>query len=170
MGVQAMASKRPGEPDRAPDSAPGLEVDESIRTLLLLMPRLVGRAKRTPPPKELQSFQLAPRHLSLMAYLIFDGPLGVNELASRLEVAPATVSLMVSDLSRQGILVRQEDESDRRRTIVSIAPSHHASIDRWLSNGAKAWKQALQPLSPAEREVVVRTLWAYERALSANSD
>jgi DNA-binding MarR family transcriptional regulator len=156
-----MASKRPGKP------GPGLEVDESIRTLLLLMPRLIGRAKRTPPPKELESFQLAPRHLSLMAYLIFDGPLGVNDLASRLEVAPATVSLMVSDLSRQGILVRLEDESDRRRTIVSIAPKHHASIDRWLSNGARAWEQALQPLSPGEREVVVRTLWAYESALSS---
>lgn len=157
-----MPSKRSG--DHAGDT--GLEVDESVRTLLLLMPRLVGRAKRAPVPKELQSFQLAPRHLSLMAYLIFDGPLGVNELASRLEIAPATVSLMVSDLSRQGILVRQEDEADRRRTIVSIAPAHHEAIDRWLSNGAKAWKTVLQPLSPTERALVVRTLWAYEREVS----
>lgn len=175
-----MASKRSGEPeprhdqgdqDDHGDRGRGLEVDECIRTLLLLMPRLVGRAKRTPPPKELQSFQLAPRHLSLMAYLIFDGPLGVNELASRLEVAPATVSLMVSDLSRQGILVRQEDEADRRRTIVGIAPEHYPAIDQWLSNGAMAWKQTLEPLSPAEREVVVRALWAYENALvEAESD
>jgi DNA-binding MarR family transcriptional regulator len=162
-----MASKRSGESRSAEEqAASGLEVDESVRTLLLLMPRLVGRAKRAPVPKDLQSFQLAPRHLSLMAYLIFDGPLGVNELASRLEVAPATVSLMVSDLSRQGILVRQEDETDRRRTIVSIAPAHHKAIDRWLSNGAKAWKKVLHPLTPAERAIVVRTLWAYEREVS----
>jgi hypothetical protein len=31
----------------------GLSVDEGVRTLLLLMPRLVGRAKRTPVPKPL---------------------------------------------------------------------------------------------------------------------
>jgi hypothetical protein len=52
------------------------------------MPRLVGRTKRIPPPEPLRALQLAPRHLSLLAYLVFDGPLGVKELAARLEVAP----------------------------------------------------------------------------------
>jgi DNA-binding MarR family transcriptional regulator len=36
---------------------------------------------------------------------------------------------MVGDLSRRGILRRQEDDADRRRTIVSIADEHHAAID-----------------------------------------
>jgi hypothetical protein len=58
-------------------------VDEATRALLLLMPRLVGRAKRIPPPEPLRALQLAPRHLSLLAYLVFDGPLGVKELATR---------------------------------------------------------------------------------------
>ncbi|WP_432829465.1 MarR family transcriptional regulator [Dactylosporangium sp. CA-092794] len=139
-------------------------VDDAIRTLLLLMPRLIGRAKRKPPPPELAGFNLAPRHLSLLAYLLFEGGLGVNELASRLEVAPATVSLMVGDLSRQGILLRREDEADRRRTIVSIAPEHHAAIDGWLGRGAAAWRAALSPLTPEQRRLFVDTLLAYERA------
>ena len=45
---------------------------------------------------------------------------------------------MVGDLSRQGILHRQEDDADRRRTIVSIAEAHHAAIDQWLGRGAAA--------------------------------
>ncbi|MFI6802390.1 hypothetical protein [Streptosporangium canum] len=65
----------------------GLTLDEGIRTLLMLMPRLVGRAKRMPIPEPLRSLDLAPRHLSLLAYLLFDGPLSVNELAGRLEAA-----------------------------------------------------------------------------------
>ncbi|MBC6463323.1 MarR family transcriptional regulator, partial [Actinomadura sp. HBU206391] len=105
-------------------SEAGLSVDDGVRTLLLLMPRMVGRAKRIPVPEPLRSLDLAPRHLSLLAYLLFDGPLGVNELAARLEIAPATVSLMVGDLSRKGVVDRREDDADRRRTIVSIAEAN----------------------------------------------
>jgi DNA-binding MarR family transcriptional regulator len=143
-----------------------LDVDGAIRTLLLLMPRLVGRAKRVRVPAELATFALAPRHLSMLAYLLFEGPLAVNELAARLEVAPATVSLMVGDLSRQGILLRQEDDADRRRTIVSIAEAHHDAINSWLGRSAVAWRAALAPLTPAQRRLFVDTLQAYEEALS----
>jgi DNA-binding MarR family transcriptional regulator len=147
-------------------SADAYGVDEATRALLLLMPRLVGRAKRIPPPEPLRALQLAPRHLSLLAYLVFDGPLGVKELAARLEVAPATVSLMVADLSRQGVLERREDDVDRRRTIVSIAPAHQESVTDWLAAGGRAWQTALEPLTPDQRRLVVETLQAYEREVS----
>ncbi|MBE1607497.1 MarR family winged helix-turn-helix transcriptional regulator [Actinopolymorpha pittospori] len=143
----------------------GPSVDDGVRALLLLMPRLVGRVKRIRVPEELESLALAPRHLSLLAYLLFDGPMSVNALASQLEVAPATVSLMVSDLSRKGILERREDEADRRRTIVSISDEHRPSIDAWLAKGATAWREALAPLTSAQRKMFVDTLKAYERAL-----
>ncbi|TYB67228.1 winged helix-turn-helix transcriptional regulator [Nonomuraea sp. PA05] len=147
-------------------STDGLSVDDGIRTLLLLMPRMVGRAKRLKVPEELQQLSLAPRHLSLLAYLLFDGSMTVNELAARLEVAPATVSLMVGELSRKGVLERREDDADRRRTIVSIADRHQDAINEWLGYGAKAWRQALEPLTPGQRRMFVDTLLAYERALS----
>ncbi|QFY06870.1 MarR family transcriptional regulator [Nonomuraea phyllanthi] len=147
-------------------STDGLSVDDGIRTLLLLMPRMVGRAKRLGVPPKLRSLSLAPRHLSLLAYLLFDGPMTVNELAGRLEVAPATVSLMVGDLSRKGVLERREDDADRRRTIVSIAERHAGPINEWLGYGAKAWREALSPLTPEQRRMFVDTLLAYERALS----
>ena len=140
-------------------------VDESIRTLLLLMPRMIGRAKRAEIPAELANLNLAPRHLSLFAYLLFDGPLGVNDLAERLEVTPATVSLMVGELSRQGILDRREDPADRRRAIVTLADAHRAAIDKWLARSAHAWRQALEPLTDAERKLFVKTLQAYENAI-----
>jgi DNA-binding MarR family transcriptional regulator len=140
-------------------------VDDSIRTLLLLMPRIVGRTKRMKIPDELAGMNLAPRHLSLFAYLLFDGPLGVNELAERLEVTPATVSLMVGELSRKGILDRHEDPADRRRAIVSLADAHREAIDEWLARGARAWRQALEPLTDGQRELFLKTFRAYEAAL-----
>lgn len=144
----------------------GLSVDDGIRTLLLLMPRMVGRAKKIKVPEELGAFSLAPRHLSLFSYLLFDGPLSVNDLAARLEVAPTTVSLMIGDLGRQGVLDRTPDPADRRRTIVSIAPAHRPAIHTWLARGATAWRRALEPLTPAERRLFVTTLAAYESGLS----
>ncbi|MFI7697546.1 MarR family transcriptional regulator [Nonomuraea sp. NPDC049480] len=147
-------------------STDGLSVDEGIRTLLLLMPRMVGRVKRHKVPAELQSLALAPRHLSLLAYLLFDGAMTVNELAARLEVAPTTVSLMVGELSRKGVLERREDDADRRRTIVSIPERRQGAIHEWLGRGAQAWRQALEPLTPEQRRMFVETLLAYEQALS----
>ncbi|WP_219412568.1 MarR family winged helix-turn-helix transcriptional regulator [Pseudonocardia nigra] len=142
-------------------------VDHAARALLLLMPRVVGRAKRMSVPEQLASFNLAPRHLSLLAYLVFDGPLTVSELAARLEVAPATVSLMVGELSRQGVLRRAEDDADRRRVIVSIADEHRAAVDGWLAKSGRAWRRVLEPLTPAERRMFVETFRAYERELAA---
>ncbi|NIH79984.1 MarR family winged helix-turn-helix transcriptional regulator [Amycolatopsis viridis] len=141
----------------------GPTTEEAVRTALLLLPRLVGRAKKIPVPESLRGFSLAPRHLSLLSYLLFDGPMTVNELAARLEVAPTTVSLMVGDLSRRGILTRTEDEQDRRRTIVSIAAAYHADVEGWLATGARAWRTALEPLTPAQRRMFLDTLRAYER-------
>ncbi|MDT7803119.1 MAG: hypothetical protein QOI78_6552 [Actinomycetota bacterium] len=141
----------------------GPSVEDGVRQLLLLMPRLVGRAKRTPVPDELNGCTLAPRHLSLLSYLLFDGPMTVTELAGRLEVAPTTASLMVGDLNRQGVLNRDEDPADRRRTIVSITPDKRPAVDAWLARGAQAWSNALAPLTPAERKLVISTLEAYER-------
>ncbi|QXV63411.1 MarR family transcriptional regulator [Amycolatopsis sp. TNS106] len=130
------------------------------------MPRMVGRAKRIKVPDELQSLSLAPRHLSLLSYLLFDGPMTVNELAERLEVAPTTVSLMVGELTRKDVLDRREDETDRRRRIVAIAEGIRPAIDGWLAQGARAWQKALTPLTPAERRMFIDTLRAYEDGLT----
>ncbi|MBF6172296.1 MarR family winged helix-turn-helix transcriptional regulator [Nocardia blacklockiae] len=153
-----MSTAKSARDDAGPDT------DDAVRALLLLMPRLVGRAKRTQPPAELRS--LAPRHLSLLSYLLFDGPMTVNELADRLEVAPTTVSLMVSDLARADVLERTEDEADRRRKIISITEAKLPAIRGWLARGAEAWRTALDPLTPAQRRTVIETLLAYEQAVT----
>ncbi|TDE08383.1 MarR family transcriptional regulator [Jiangella asiatica] len=135
--------------------------------MILLMPRLVARSKRMPVPEQLRDFALTPRHLSLLALLLYDGPSAVKDLADGLDVASTTVSLMVGDLSRQGILQRHEDEQDRRRTIVTIADEHREAIESWLSAGAGAWRTAFEPLKPAERALVINALLTFERETMA---
>ncbi|RZQ61426.1 MarR family winged helix-turn-helix transcriptional regulator [Amycolatopsis suaedae] len=141
--------------------------DDAVRELLLVMPRVVGRIKRMPLPEQLRSLDLAPRHLSMLSLLLLDGPLTVSQLAGMLGVAPTTVSLLVSDLSRKGVLVRREDDADRRRRIVDISPESRPAIAQWLSPGAHAWRHALAPLSAAQRRLFVDTLLRYEEAFAA---
>ena len=140
--------------------------DATVRELLLVMPRLVGRVKRLPPPEQLRPLDLAPRHLSMLSMLLLDGPQTVSQLAQSLGVAPTTVSLIVSDLSRRGILVRREDDTDRRRRIIDISPGSRPAITQWLSPGAHAWRQALAPLSAAEQRTFVETMLRYEAAVT----
>jgi len=142
---------------------------EAVRSMLLLMPRLVGRAKRLPVPPALRGLDLAPRHLALLAYLQYDGPLTVSELADRLEVAPTTISLMVGDLSRHGILTRAEDDADRRRRIIAIAAGYTAAISQWLSGSAAAWTEVLDALTPGERATIVATMRSYEAAFDRHA-
>ncbi|MEU1404362.1 MarR family winged helix-turn-helix transcriptional regulator [Streptomyces sp. NPDC005728] len=144
--------------------------DDAVRAMLVLMPRVAQRLKRTTVPEKLRTLNLAPRHLSLLSHLVFDGPAPVNELAARLEVAPTTVSLMVADLSRQGVVERKPDPADRRRTIVSLSddPETREAINGWLARGASSWEAALDPLTPQERAMFVRTMTAYESGASAD--
>jgi DNA-binding MarR family transcriptional regulator len=148
------------------EPAAGLSTDATVRQLLLLIPRLVGRAKRLGVPDSLQSLDLAPRHLSLLSCLLFDGPLNISELAERLQVAPTTVSLLVSELTAKGVLTRQPDNADRRRHIIDISGGQRAAIQQWLAPGARAWQRAVGPLSPEQRATFIATLRAYEQAVS----
>ncbi|BCB86113.1 hypothetical protein [Phytohabitans suffuscus] len=40
-------------------------------------------------------------------------------------------------------------------------------VTGWLGRGAVAWRAALAPLTPAQRQMFIDTLFAYEAALSA---
>jgi hypothetical protein len=44
------------------------------------------------------------------------------------------------------------------------------SIRAWLARGATAWRDALSPLTPAERRTVVATLLAYEKSAEESAE
>jgi DNA-binding MarR family transcriptional regulator len=161
-GVTSTQGGLEGPGMSTPDST-----DATVKELLLVMPRLVGRIKRLPLPEQLRAFDLTPRHLSMLSMLLLDGPLTVSQLAGMLGLAPTTVSLVVNDLSRKGVLVRREDDNDRRRRIIDISPDSRPAIVEWLSPGAHAWRHALAPLNPAQQRLFVDTLLRYEAASAA---
>ena len=51
------------------------------------------------------------------------GPLTIGEAALHLERAQSVVSEIVSHLVQQGLLERESDPADRRRTLVWLTPA-----------------------------------------------
>ena len=58
------------------------------------------------------------------------GPLTIGEAASHLRRAQSVVSEIVSHLERQGLLERENDPADRRRTLIWLTPAGQATLRR----------------------------------------
>jgi DNA-binding MarR family transcriptional regulator len=108
---------------------------------------------------------LAPRHMNLLVSLALSGPMSVSELSTRLDVGLATASLIVGELGRVGLVVRSEDVTDRRRTIVDLAPAHRQAITAFVARRAGILKNVLASLQPQERTGLVKGLRAIVAAL-----
>jgi DNA-binding MarR family transcriptional regulator len=82
----------------------------------------------------------------------------VSALARRLRVTIPTASLLVAELDRAGLAQRRADETDRRRTIVTVSERYRTSIDEWLSQRSEPIRRALTRLNPEERDALVKAL------------
>ena len=148
--------------------------DAQLAELLPLLPALVRamtrRMAEVPPALKAiwTEHSLAPRHMNVLLALSVSGPMSVTDLSARLGVGLATASLLVGELSRVGIVARREDEDDRRRTIVELAPAHREAVAGYLSRRAGLLADALSPLSATERAGLLRGLHAIVDALESD--
>ena len=123
-----------------------------VQLLGLIARRLRVRGAVPEPMREaFRAGSLAPRHMPVLFSLARKGPTSVGELAARLRLAPATVSLLVNDLSRAGLVERREDEQDRRRTIVSVPEEHRRLLVRLADDRVGLVKRTLARLEPDVR-------------------
>lgn len=130
------------------------------------------RSQPFPPPTivAIKEAGLGPRHLNALHHIYEGGPMSVSELGARLEVALPTASLMVGELSRAGLVDRAEDEADRRRTIVQIAPAVRDEVGGFLRTRMEPLRRALARLTPAERAVLARGLELIGNELGAGAE
>lgn len=66
----------------------------------------------------------------VLEHLAMAGPLTVGEAAEHLNRAQSVVSDIVSHLERQGLLERERDPADRRRTLIWLTPTGHEALRR----------------------------------------
>ena len=74
--------------------------------------------------------QLAGASRAVLEHLALAGPLTVGEAAAHLSRAQSVVSEIVTHLQRQGLLEREDDPADRRRTLIWLTPGGHEALRR----------------------------------------
>jgi DNA-binding MarR family transcriptional regulator len=132
---------------------------EATDLLTLLSGVLIG-LKKSPPKSSakhdelreaFEKSELGERHVAPLMALTIGGPASVSELAERIGLTPATTSLLVGELNRAGFVERQEDEADRRRTIVSVDKSIQDVVLPSLGETLEPLKRALERMSAGQR-------------------
>lgn len=132
--------------------------------LFLALGSVVKRLRHNPLPgadashAALGNAQPAPRHIRALLQIATDGPIGMTELADRLHVSLATMSQVVTELGEFGLIERHSDESDRRRTLVSVAAEHRPMTRAIIDQRLRPLQRALRRLEPDEAAALVRGL------------
>ena len=74
--------------------------------------------------------QLANASMAVLEHLAMAGPLTIGEAAAHLRRAQSVVSEIVTHLEQQGLLERESDPADRRRTLVWLTAAGQATLRR----------------------------------------
>jgi DNA-binding MarR family transcriptional regulator len=74
--------------------------------------------------------QLPGASRAVLEHLALAGPLTIGEAAAHLSRAQSVVSEIVSHLTDQGLLERESDPADRRRTLIWLTPAGHDALRR----------------------------------------
>jgi DNA-binding MarR family transcriptional regulator len=96
--------------------------------------------------------------LALMEQLISDGPLSPNELAARLSVTTAGVTLVIDRMVRAGHVLRERQQDDKRRVLVHPKQASVAQTYRHIAPMLNGLEAVLNALSASERTTIERFL------------
>jgi DNA-binding MarR family transcriptional regulator len=97
-------------------------------------------------------------HYRLLAALQEFGPASQASLGRRTGMDRSDVAAAVHELVGRGLAGRAPDPADRRRNVISITPAGTAHLRRLEELLAGVQDELLTPLSPAERQQLVRLL------------
>ncbi|RKS08810.1 DNA-binding MarR family transcriptional regulator [Nocardiopsis sp. Huas11] len=151
--------------DGAP--VPDRELVEGALRYVPLLETYYRRA-HTEMPDELrhlfQDHHLTARHGAVLAQLAHDQRPSVGELSTRLGVGLSTVSEMVGDLDRVGLVVRHRDPDNGRRVLVALSDEHKDTMRAFMAGRAGPLVRVFERLTPSQREGFAAGLraWAEE--------
>jgi DNA-binding MarR family transcriptional regulator len=93
---------------------------------------------------------------AVLTHLAVTGPLTVGEAAGHLDRAQSVVSEIVDGLVRKGLLERERDPADKRRTLVWLTPAGHEAIRRDAEVlGVDVLAEAIASMSDADRTALL---------------
>ena len=140
---------------------------DSPTVVLDVLTRLVRALARTMANQESGALTL-PQY-RLMKRLVTRSYL-VGELASELEVTPATVSVAIDALVRRDLVERLTRSGDRRAVPIQLTPAGRAVLDAARIRQQETLDGILARLNESERQSLMIGLVALDHALDVTSE
>jgi DNA-binding MarR family transcriptional regulator len=109
--------------------------------------------------------QLQGASRAVLEHLALAGPLTIGEAAAHLNRAQSVISEIVSHLENQGLLERESDPADRRRTLIWLTQAGHSALrrDREVL-GLDLLARALARVPPGQADDLIAGLQALVEA------
>jgi DNA-binding MarR family transcriptional regulator len=105
--------------------------------------------------------RLSPETIALLDHLAAAGPLTAGELAKHIDRAPSTLSEMVDHLAGKGLLTRDRDPADARRSLIWLTDEgHSALLDARTVLDPALLAAAAASLTADQRKALIETLRA----------
>ncbi len=105
--------------------------------------------------------RLSPETIALLDHLAAAGPLTAGELAKHIDRAPSTLSEMVDHLVGKGLLTRDRDPADARRSLIWLTDEGQAALlDARTVLDPTILASAAEGLTADQRRALIETLRA----------
>jgi len=102
--------------------------------------------------------QITPTQYAALVKLYDLGELSQNHLGRLTAMDPATTQGVIRRLQDRALIAARNDETDRRRTLLSLSPAGVELIVRLMRNGPVVTDTTLEPLTMAERDTFLALL------------
>ena len=110
---------------------------------------------------------LTAARLSALSVLVFGGPRNIGELAEAERVRSPTMTGIVNGLARDGLVRREGDRDDARRSRVVATPKGRRLLERARARRLAALAELFRGRDSEELEVLLRAAELIEESIRA---
>lgn len=103
--------------------------------------------------EDLESGLSGPR-LSALSVIVFGGPVSLTALATAEQVRPPTITRLVHELERAGLVERRAHPSDRRAQLIRATPKGRKLLEEGRRRRVARLAAAISRLTGAERRAL----------------
>ena len=143
------------------DAAATEDTDALVSALLTASRALVGVSARSIATVE---HRVTLTQFRVLVVLDAHGPTRLNQLATRLDVAPSTALRTVDRLVAAQLVDRRDNERDRREVVISLTPPGHDVVREVTSRRKVAIEEIVQKMPAERRRSLVEALAVFAEA------
>lgn len=142
-------------------------LDDQVEAILAAYPTLHAAWRRRGVQDQATGRRVSNHQAGILEQLDPAAPVTVGELAQRLGVTPATISIQLARLVRLRLVVREADPGDGRRVRIRLSEAGARMRNLRSLLDPERVRAALARLPESEREAAIAALRALAAAASA---